>query len=194
MSWAGISNNQGVSLNNLKDAVATGVFSQLNTIPTGTKQITKSEASYYVNCSTTYGPFAAKASNQLVVKSNLVGRVVIPVSLSWDASNSGTLSIYTASPASGTYTLQTILTATGGAAGTTSTTISLVNGDGIYFVLTHTTRSTGGQRGQIFQVLNGTTTTYQTGSGGLPQSVTSATWTLSHLNTYSVSSNLGNPV
>lgn len=191
MGYLDIANNQTVSLDNLKDAVTRGIFVQLNTIPTGTKQITKSEASYYVNCSTTYSPFAAKSSNQLVVKSDLVGKVVIPVSLSWDTSNTGTLQIYTASPAGGSYTLQTTLTASG-AAGSTSTNISLSNGDGIYFVLTHTARSTSGQRGQIFQVLNGTTTTYTTSSGTLPQSVTSATWTLSHLNTYSVTSNLGN--
>jgi hypothetical protein len=194
MSWAGIANNQCVSLNNLKDAVANMIFLQLNTIPTGTKQITKSEASYYVNCATYYPPFANKASNQLVVKSDLVGRVVIPVSLSWDSSNAGTLQIYTASPSTGSYTLQTTLTAPGGAAGTTSTTISLINGDGIYVVLTHTARTSAGQRGQIFQVLNGSTTTYQTTSGTLPKSVTSGTWVLSHLNTYSISSNLGNPV
>lgn len=68
MSWAGIASNQTVSLNNLKDAVATGVFTQKNTIPTGTKQITKAEAEYYVNINT----IAGKSSNQLVVKSNLV--------------------------------------------------------------------------------------------------------------------------
>ena len=63
MSWAGIASNQTVSLDNLKDAVATGVFTALTTIPAGTKQVTKSEASTYVNCSTTYPPFASKASN-----------------------------------------------------------------------------------------------------------------------------------
>lgn len=68
MSWAGISSNQCVSLDNLKDAVATGVFVQKNTIPTGTKQITKTEAEYYVNINTISG----KSGNQLVVKSNLI--------------------------------------------------------------------------------------------------------------------------
>jgi len=194
MAWTGISNNQCVTLNNLKDAVASNIFLQLTTIPTGNKLITKSEASTYVNCATYYPPFANKSSNQLVVKSDLVGRVVISVSLSWDSSNSGTLQIYTASPASSSYTLQTTLTAPGGSAGTTSTTISLINGDGIYVVLNHTGRVSTGQRGQIFQTVNGSTTTYQTTSGTLPRSVTSGTWTLSHLNTYSISSNLGNPV
>lgn len=68
MSWAGIASNQCVSLDNLKDAVATSVFSQKTTIPTGSKQITKSEAEAYVYINT----IAGKTASQLVVKSNLV--------------------------------------------------------------------------------------------------------------------------
>jgi len=72
MSWVGIASNQGVSFNNLQDAVNNGYFTALTTIPVSAEQITKTDASTYVNCDTSYGPFAAKASNQLVVKSNLV--------------------------------------------------------------------------------------------------------------------------
>jgi hypothetical protein len=71
MSWAGISSNQCVSFNNLQDAVNTGVFTLKNSIPASSEQITKADADYYVNINTSYGPYAAKASNQLVVKSNL---------------------------------------------------------------------------------------------------------------------------
>jgi hypothetical protein len=71
MGYVDIANNQTVSLDNLKDAVTLGLFQQLTTIPSGTKSITKSEASTYVSLDTAYSPFAAKASNQLVVKSNL---------------------------------------------------------------------------------------------------------------------------
>lgn len=71
MSWAGISSNQCVSCNNLQDAVNNGVFTLKNTIPSSTKQITKTEAAYYVNINQSYAPYAAKSSNQLVVKSNL---------------------------------------------------------------------------------------------------------------------------
>jgi hypothetical protein len=194
MAYSGVANNQTVSLNNLKDAVATGVFLQLTTIPSGLKQITKSEASTYVNCATYYAPFAAKSSNQLVVKSDLVGRVTVPISFAWDNNNQGTLAIYTASPVSAGYTLQTTLTAPGGSPGTTSTTISLLNGDGLYCVLTHTARTTASQRGQIFQTVNGSTTTFQTTSGGLPRSVTSTALTLSHLNTYGIEARVGTPV
>lgn len=80
MSWAGIASNQCVSRNNLQDAVTTGVFTLKNTIPAGTKQITKNEAAYYVNLNTAYSPFAAKANNQLVVKSNLQACTNLPYS------------------------------------------------------------------------------------------------------------------
>jgi hypothetical protein len=71
MSWAGIASNQCISFNNLQDAVTTGVFALKNSIPASTEQITKADADYYVYIDTTYGPYASKASNQLVVKSNL---------------------------------------------------------------------------------------------------------------------------
>jgi hypothetical protein len=71
MSWAGLASNQCVSLDNLKNAVSTGVFTEKTTIPTGSKQITKAEAEAYVNISTISG----KTSNQLVVKSNLIALI-----------------------------------------------------------------------------------------------------------------------
>jgi len=67
MSWASISNNQTVSLANLQDAVNNGVFTLKNAIPVSNKQTNKSEAEYYV-----YINSISKATNQLVVKSNLV--------------------------------------------------------------------------------------------------------------------------
>jgi hypothetical protein len=73
MSWAALASNQTVSLNNLINAVTTGVFTQKTTIPTGLKQITKAEAEAYVNINTISG----KTSNQLVVKSNLVASSLV---------------------------------------------------------------------------------------------------------------------
>jgi len=71
MSWAGIDSNQCVSCENLQNAVSTGVFTLKNTIPSSTpakyKQITRTEAEYYVNINT----IPSKAYNQLVVKSDL---------------------------------------------------------------------------------------------------------------------------
>jgi hypothetical protein len=71
MSWAGIANNQTVSFNNLQNAVNTNVFTLKNAIPASNEQITKADADFYVNINTSYAPYAAKASNQLVVKSDL---------------------------------------------------------------------------------------------------------------------------
>jgi hypothetical protein len=71
MSWAGLASNQCISFNNLQNAVTTGVFTLKNTIPVSTEQITKSDADFYVFIDTAFGPYASKASNQLVVKSNL---------------------------------------------------------------------------------------------------------------------------
>jgi hypothetical protein len=71
MSWAGLANNQCISFNNLQNAVTTGVFVLKNTIPVSTEQITKADADFYVFIDTSYPSYAAKASNQLVVKENL---------------------------------------------------------------------------------------------------------------------------
>jgi len=71
MSWASIANNQCISFNNLQDAVTTSVFVLKAAIPVSLEQITKTDADTYVYIDTAYGPYAAKASNQLVVKSDL---------------------------------------------------------------------------------------------------------------------------
>lgn len=68
MSWASLANNQAVSCNNLQDAVNNGVFTIKNSIPSSNKEITKSEAEYYVYIDS----IPSKTVNQLVVKSNLV--------------------------------------------------------------------------------------------------------------------------
>jgi hypothetical protein len=71
MSWAGLANNQTISFNNLQNAVSNGIFVAKTTIPTSTEQITKADADTYVYINTSFASYSAKASNQLVVKSNL---------------------------------------------------------------------------------------------------------------------------
>lgn len=68
MSWASLASDQCVSTNNLQDAATNSVFILKNTIPPSTKQITKTEAEYYVYCAASGGT----AANQLVIKSELV--------------------------------------------------------------------------------------------------------------------------
>jgi hypothetical protein len=71
MSWAGLANNQTISFNNLQNAVSSGIFVAKTTIPTSNQQITKADADTYVYINTSFASYSAKASNQLVVKSNL---------------------------------------------------------------------------------------------------------------------------
>jgi len=75
MSYSSLANNQTISFNNLQDGVNTGQLSQKAPIPVSNEQITKAEANTYVNIDTAFAPYAAKASNQLVVKSNLSSTV-----------------------------------------------------------------------------------------------------------------------
>jgi hypothetical protein len=71
MPWNDLANNQTISFTNLKDAVDTGVFASRTTVPVSNEQITKADTNTYVWVNELFGPFASKANNQLVVKSNL---------------------------------------------------------------------------------------------------------------------------
>lgn len=84
MSWNSLANNQTVSCNNLQDAVNTGVFTLNNSIPSSNKEVTKSEAEFYVNIIA----IPSKSTNQLVVKSNLVAST--PTTTTTTTSPSGT--------------------------------------------------------------------------------------------------------
>jgi len=71
MGWYTIANNQTVSFSNLQDAVNQGVFVPKASITSTNEQITKGDADAKVYLDTAYAPFANKAENQLVVRSNL---------------------------------------------------------------------------------------------------------------------------
>lgn len=71
MSWSGISNNQMVTCNNLKDAVNTGILLLRNTIPVSDKCVTKSEANNYVYLNGGNSGYVAKSSNQLLAKQDI---------------------------------------------------------------------------------------------------------------------------
>lgn len=71
-TWSGTASNQAVTLSALNNAASTGVFTAKTSIPTGLKCITKAEAATYVYLDISYSPFANKATNQLVVKSDLI--------------------------------------------------------------------------------------------------------------------------
>ena len=69
--FSGLANNQAVSNTNLNNAVTNGYFTGLTTIPTTGLEVTKARAITYISgFNANYPPFAAKASNQLIVKSD----------------------------------------------------------------------------------------------------------------------------
>jgi len=98
-----------------------------------------------------------------------------------DAGNTGSMSLYVASPAGSGYVLSTTLSTNGATA-----SVGLFTGDAYYVTVIQTTRASSGQRGQIQDSLNGVPTNYQTGSGTLPQTVSSTPRTIGAGNTYSV--------
>jgi hypothetical protein len=106
-----------------------------------------------------------------------------------DAGNTGSMSIYVASPAGSGYVLSTTLSTNGATA-----SVGLFTGDAYYVTVIQTTRASSGQRGQIQDSLNGVPTNYQTGSGSLPQSVSSTPRTIGAGNTYNVLGICGNVV
>jgi hypothetical protein len=71
MGYASLQNNQAVTAANIQDAIDIGVFTAAGIFPVTLKCVTKGDASLYINIDTSYAPYAAKASNQLVVKSDL---------------------------------------------------------------------------------------------------------------------------
>jgi hypothetical protein len=73
MAYSDLNQNQTVSLNSLQSGVSQGVFTAKTTIPSGTKQVTKSEASTYININTSLPSFNSKSSNELITKQDLSG-------------------------------------------------------------------------------------------------------------------------
>lgn len=72
MSWAGITNSQTVSYNNLQDAVNNGIFTLALAIAPTQQQVTKQYFSDHISgFDSTYPPFAVKTNNQLIVKSDV---------------------------------------------------------------------------------------------------------------------------
>ncbi len=71
-TWAGTASNQAVTFYAAANAIATDIFPAGGTAITGSnKLMTKAEAATYLNINTSYSPYAAKSSGQLVVKSDL---------------------------------------------------------------------------------------------------------------------------
>ena len=71
-TWAGTADNETISFNALSNAVSIGYLYQLSATGSTSRQITKSEANTLVRIDTNYAPYAAKTSDQLVYKTDLL--------------------------------------------------------------------------------------------------------------------------
>lgn len=90
MPWSSLASNQCISWDNLKDAVATGVFLGAEAaVPPGSKLITRTEAQTFA----VINAVTSKSNNQLVVKSNLTAKTGV---YKWELSSNGDTSSTTA--------------------------------------------------------------------------------------------------
>ena len=78
-TWAGTSNNETVSKNALNNAIGNAIFYQKAAFTPSVEQTTKSEAAAWVYLDETASPFSGKASNQLVIKTDLVAKTPITI-------------------------------------------------------------------------------------------------------------------
>lgn len=94
-TWAATANNETVSRNALANAVSTSVFYQKAAFSGSTRQITKSEAAAWVYLDETASPFSGKASNQLVIKTDLVAAtpIYITIASSYDGGTGLTIEV-----------------------------------------------------------------------------------------------------
>lgn len=80
--WNSLQDKQTVSWDNANDAVTRGYLASKTTLPTGAKQITKSEALNYLWVNPNFTTLRDKANNQLVTKSELVASSSSPLNSS----------------------------------------------------------------------------------------------------------------
>jgi len=94
-TWSGTANNETVSRNALSNAVSTSIFYQKAAFSGSTRQVTKAEAASWVYLDEAASPFASKASNQLVIKTNLVAKtpIYITIASSYDGGTGLTIEI-----------------------------------------------------------------------------------------------------
>ena len=93
MSWVALATNQGVSFNDLQDAVNTSVFtSTTSSIPVSNQLIQKSQLTTYINNDTTNAGYIAASNNQILVKSTITAPPNYTISFQWRiaAGSSGT--------------------------------------------------------------------------------------------------------
>lgn len=74
-SWSTSGNTQQIPNDTMLNAIGSNLFAQKSTIPQDKRVMTKQRANEYVWINTAHSSYAAKASNQLVAKQDLVSNV-----------------------------------------------------------------------------------------------------------------------
>ena len=83
-NWSTSGSDQGVPNNTLLNAISSNIFTAKSTIPNDGKLLTKVRANQYIYLDTNATGYASKTSNQIVVKSDLVGTIA-PVSADYSS-------------------------------------------------------------------------------------------------------------
>lgn len=91
--WSTSGNNQGIPNNTLLDAISGNIFTAKSTIPNDGLLLTKARANQYIYLDTSAAGYAAKASNQIVVKTDLVS-VISPIAFTYSAVDCATACNY----------------------------------------------------------------------------------------------------
>lgn len=92
-TWSGTANNQAVTFTAMQDAFTNNILTQKIAMTSSLRLMTKSAVSTYAVVDSSYGPFAAKSSGQLVVKSDIVAVNNITINFNnYGHSQSSTLS------------------------------------------------------------------------------------------------------
>jgi hypothetical protein len=82
--WSTSGNDQGIPNNTLLNAISGNIFTAKSTIPNDGQLLTKARANQYIYLDTSDASYAAKAANQIVVKSDLVS-VISPIYFTYSA-------------------------------------------------------------------------------------------------------------
>jgi hypothetical protein len=81
-SWSTSGSDQGIPNNTILNAISGNIFTAKSTIPNDGQLLTKARANQYIYIDTNVAGYASRASNQVVIKSVLVGTIA-PISATY---------------------------------------------------------------------------------------------------------------
>ena len=131
MSWAGLASNELVTFTDANDGIATTVLLRKTSHANSSECMTKTDADTYLFIDTSYGPYAALASNEEITKADVQNQTCVNMDISFTFN--GTVGI----------TIDFNITGTTGASGTLYCTIYTDNGCVITGVIPVSSGATG---------------------------------------------------